>query len=220
MKHAWFVTGTDTEIGKTFSTCALLHAARNQGFSAVAMKPIAAGVDAKGQNEDVEQLLAASSLAMPRPLVNPYCFRAPVAPHIAAVEEGVAIELDRIQSAYTGLTQAADIVIVEGVGGFCVPLGPSLDSADLAVSLGLPVILVVGLRLGCINHALLTAQAIEARGLCLAGWIANTVDPAMSRREENIEALSQRLPAPLLGIIPRLATEDAETAAQFLRLPF
>jgi len=218
MSRAWFLTGTDTEIGKTFTTCALLHAARHRGLTALGMKPVAAGVEADGRNEDVERILAASQPVPAREAMNPYLLQAPIAPHIAAREEGTVIELDKIRAAYEALAEQAEVVIVEGAGGFRIPLGDTVDSADLAVALGLPVILVVGLRLGCINHALLTAEAILARGLPLAGWVANAVDPAMLRREENIEALRQRLPAPLLGSVPH-TPEGPAAAARFLRLP-
>ncbi len=215
--RGWFITGTDTEIGKTFVACALLHAFRRTGVTALAMKPIAAGFDEQGVNEDVERLLAASSFAAPRALVNPYGFRAAIAPHIAAEEEGRTIELLHIAASLTKLQTMADVVLVEGVGGFCVPLGAGGDTADLASLLGLPLILVVGMRLGCINHALLTQQAIAARGLPLAGWVANRIDPAMSRFSENLAALQARLPAPLLGVVEHGTTP--EQAAPALRLP-
>jgi len=214
---AWFITGTDTEIGKTFVACALLHAFRRNGARAVAMKPIAAGCDEHGVNEDVERLLAASSFAPPRQLVNPYGFRAAIAPHIAAAEEGRRIELPVIAAAFTELRRLADVILVEGVGGFCVPLDDATDTADLAALLDLPLILVVGMRLGCINHALLTAQAIAARGLPLAGWVANRIDPAMSRFAENLATLQARLPAPLPGVVEH-GTTPAE-AGLSLRLP-
>jgi dethiobiotin synthetase len=214
---AWFITGTDTEVGKTFAACALLHALRQQGLKAVGMKPVAAGLDDDGHNEDVEQLIAASSFLAPRALVNPYAFRAAVAPHIAAAEEGRTIELAHIVSAFEQLRRLADVVLVEGVGGFCVPLGNEGNTADLAARLNLPVILVVGMRLGCINHALLTGQAIAARGLKLAGWIANRIDPAMSRFEENLATLQDQIAAPLLGIIPYGTTP--ENAAATLKPP-
>ena len=207
-KLAWFITGTDTEVGKTFVACALLHALRQHGLSALGMKPVAAGLDDEGKNEDVEQLMAASSLAAPRELVNPYAFRAAVAPHIAAAEEGRTIDLARIVADFTQLQGLADAVLVEGVGGFCVPLGPHCDTADLAVALDLPIILVVGMRLGCINHALLTEQAIAARDLKLAGWIANRIDPAMMRFEENLAALTERISAPLLGVVAHGTTPE------------
>jgi dethiobiotin synthetase len=160
MKHAYFLTGTDTEIGKTFITCALLHRASQTGLKAAGLKPVAAGTDAAGLNEDVENIRAASNLALPLKIINPYCFKAAIAPHIAAAEEGITIEFETIKRTLESARQEADLLIVEGVGGFCVPLGVDRSSADLAIALGLPVILVVGLRLGCINHALLTVEAI------------------------------------------------------------
>ena len=214
---AWFVTGTDTEVGKTFSCCTLLHALQNKGIKAIGMKPIAAGTDASGRNDDVEALIAASPLQAPRALINPYLFEPAIAPHIAAAEEGRAIELAPIINAFNNLRTLAAAVLVEGVGGFCVPLGPELDTADLAQALGLPVILIVGMRLGCINHALLTQQAIAARGLKLVGWIANHIDPEMPRFEENLQALKARIEAPLLGIIPAHSTP--ENAARQINFP-
>lgn len=214
---AWFVTGTDTEIGKTFSCCALLHVLRNHGVQAIGMKPVAAGVDAQGRNEDVEALMAASAVAAPRALVNPYLFEAAVAPHIAAAEQGRRIALEPIVSAFHALRALAGAVLVEGVGGFCVPLGPDTDTVNLARALGLPVILVVGMRLGCINHALLSQQAIAASGLPLVGWIANRIDPHMARFEDNLAALEARLHAPLLGVIPAHSTP--QSAALGLQLP-
>ncbi|MGE5470921.1 MAG: dethiobiotin synthase [Bacteroidota bacterium] len=219
MSPAYFLTGTDTEIGKTFITCALLHRARSDGRRAAGLKPIAAGTDEAGRNEDVEHIRAASGLALANDIINPYCFTAAVAPHIAAAEEGRHIDFATIVAACNSARQSAELVIVEGVGGFRVPLGTDGDSADLAVALGLPVILVVGLRLGCISHALLSAEAIVARGLPLAGWVANRIDPAMSRYTENLATLQSLLPAPLLGVVPHAPTGGAAGAAQFLELP-
>ena len=216
-KPAWFVTGTDTEVGKTFASCALLHALRNQGYSAVGMKPIAAGTDEHGRNDDVEALIAASSVTAPRELVNPYLFAPAIAPHIAAAEAGRAIDLKTIVSAFASLRALADAALVEGVGGFRVPLGATIDSADLAQKLALPVILVVGMRLGCINHALLSVEAIAARGLTLAGWIANSIDAPMPRFAENLAALESRIDAPLLGVIPAASTP--QKAARLIALP-
>ena len=218
-KQAYFLTGTDTEVGKTFTACALLYAARRQGFSTLGMKPVAAGVDERGLNEDVEQLIAASSVKAPRDLVNPCCFAAPIAPHIAANEEERMIDIDRLLAAFDQLAPQADFIIVEGVGGFRVPLDETVDTADLAQAFDLPVILVVGLRLGCLNHALLTAEAIRARGLGLAGWIANRIDPAMERWQENIAALESRLATPLLGVLPWSETPDPRLAGEALKLP-
>jgi len=220
LRHqAYLVAGTDTGIGKTFATCALLHRARSQGLTTLAMKPVAAGVDAEGRNEDVERLIAASSVPAAPELVNPYCFAEPVAPHIAAAMEKRTIAADAIVAACRNLTELADLLLVEGVGGFLVPLGDHLDSADLARQLALPVILVVGLRLGCLNHALLTAEAIRARGLTFAGWIANRIDPEMLHWKENVATLSQRLAAPLLGVLPWQAAADPAAVANALSLP-
>ena len=216
-RPAWFITGTDTEVGKTFTTCALLHRLHSDGIKALGMKPVAAGTDSHGQNGDVEALIAASGVNAPRELVNPYLFRPPIAPHIAAAIEGREIDIAHIVRSFEALQEMAEAVLVEGVGGFCVPLDAQYDTADLAEQLGLPVILIVGMRLGCINHALLTEQAIAARGLKLAGWIANRIDPDMSRFEENLAALKARIKAPLLGVVPANCTP--ERAAPEIRLP-
>lgn len=215
--HAWFITGTDTEIGKTHVACALLHALRHAGYRTLAMKPVAAGTDTNGLNDDVERLLAASTEKAAREVVNPYLFTAAIAPHIAAKEEGRRIELSTILAAFQRLQTLADAAIVEGVGGFCVPLNEQLDTADLAVALQLPVILVVGMRLGCINHAQLTAQAIVARGLSFAGWVANCIDPAMARLSDNLDALKSRLPAPLIGVVEH--GQQPPEAARALQFP-
>jgi dethiobiotin synthetase len=219
MSPAYFLTGTDTEIGKTFITCALLHRARLAGLKAGGLKPIAAGTDGAGLNDDVEAIRAASNVELPREVINPYCFKPAIAPHIAAAEAGIRIEFGAISKSCDAARQLADLVIVEGVGGFCVPLGDDRSTADLAVELGLPVILVVGMRLGCINHALLTAEAIAARGLRLAGWVANRIDPNMSRFEENLATLEARLSGPLLGVVPYGPEGGPGGAASFLRLP-
>jgi dethiobiotin synthetase len=189
-------------VGKTRAACALLRAFAQSGSRAAGMKPVAAGAvrDAQGWlNEDVAALLAAGNVAAPRRLVNPYCFEPAIAPHIAAARAAVAIDIEAIAQAFAALSACADVVVVEGAGGFCIPLGRQIDSAGLAQRLGLPVVLVVGLRLGCLNHALLTAQAVRARGLPLAGWIANRIDPAMAAVAENVAALEERLDAPLLA---------------------
>jgi len=212
----YFVTGTDTGVGKTAIACALLHAFAQRGRRAVGMKPIAAGAsDAAGswRNEDVAALIAAGNVVPERSWINPYLFTLPVAPHIAAREEGVTIDLDAVDRSYARLRVAADIVIVEGVGGFLVPLTERDDTADLAIRLGLPVILVVGMRLGCLNHTLLTAEAIAARGLKLAGWVANRIDPRMAKAAENVAALRERLEAPLLGEVPFLSRPEAAQVA-------
>ena len=216
-----FVTGTDTEIGKTLVSSALLHVLGQQGVRAAGMKPVAAGAelhDGIWHNEDVDALAAAAPLALPQALTTPYLLRTPAAPHIAAVLEGVAIAPAHILQCFRQIQQQAEAVVVEGVGGFRVPLNDHFDTADLAQQLGLPVILVVGLRLGCISQALLTAEAIAARGLVLAGWVANTVDPAMPYMAGNIEAINVRIGAPLLGHLPRFAQPTAAAAAACLDL--
>lgn len=211
-----FVTGTDTGVGKTLAACALLRALARSGVRAVGMKPVAAGAvrDAEGWlNEDVAALMHASARVAPRALVNPYCFEAAIAPHIAAAGAGVSIDLDTIAHAYEKLATLSEVVVVEGAGGFCIPLGERIDSADLAARLDLPVLLVVGLRLGCLNHALLTQQAIRARGLRLAGWIANHIDPDMQAVAENVAALRQRIDAPLCAELEFSQVPAAEQAA-------
>jgi dethiobiotin synthetase len=214
-----FVAGTDTEIGKTFVSCALLHGFARAGLRAAAMKPIASGAlerDGVLHNEDADQLDAAASVALPDEIRTPFMMREPIAPHIAAARDGIALDIRRIVEAHKTARDAADIVVVEGVGGFRVPLDDTRDTADLAVALNLPVVLVVGMRLGCISHALLTAEAIASRGLELAGWVANRIDPDMLYPEENIAALKHRLAAPLLGVIPHMASADAARAAEHL----
>jgi dethiobiotin synthetase len=216
-----FVTGTDTEIGKTLVSSAILHKLVAAGVRACGMKPVAAGAelrDGEWHNDDADMLIAASNVHMPANLTTPYLLREPAAPHIAAELEGVQIDPVPILAAYTEIAAASDAVVVEGVGGFRVPFSHVYDSADLAEQLGLPVILVVGVRLGCISHALLTCEAIAARGLLLAGWVANEVDPDMRFTDDNIEALLLRIPAPLLGRIPNLALPSAATAAGYLDL--
>ncbi len=202
---SFFVTGTDTGVGKTLVSCALLRAFEARGLKAAGYKPVAAGCDADGMNEDAKKLLAASNLPLNYVEVNPYCLAQPIAPHIAADVSGVRIELARIRDGYRRLAAKADHVVAEGAGGFRVPLNADADSADLARELNLPVILVVGMRLGCLNHALLSAEAIAARGLTLAGWVANTLDARMPALQENADALQQRIAAPLLGVIPFLS---------------
>jgi dethiobiotin synthetase len=200
--RGFFVTGTDTGVGKTLVACALLQVFAQSGLRVVGMKPVAAGADQKNGvwiNDDVEQLIAAGNVAAPRDAVNPYCFAPAIAPHIAASEIKVVISNNVLQERYRRLSVLADVVVVEGAGGFCVPLNDHETSADLARQLALPVVLVVGMRLGCLNHALLTAEAIRARGLTLAGWVANHIDPAMEYAYDNVAALQARLAAPLIA---------------------
>jgi dethiobiotin synthetase len=221
-RFSCFVTGTDTEIGKTLVSSAILHLLVASGQRACGMKPIAAGalVGADGllHNEDADMLAAAGNVHLPQHITTPYMFKEPAAPHIAAALEGVTIEAVPIIAAFAEILAASDAVVVEGVGGFHVPLADDFDTADLAAQLNLPVILVVGLRLGCISHALLTVEAVVRRGLVIAGWVANEVDPDMAFMDENVAALEQRIPAPLLGRVPRLDAPTAAAAAHYLHL--
>ncbi len=215
---SYFVTGTDTGVGKTLVSCALLHAFAARGRRTAGFKPVAAGSDADGRNGDAKALQAAATLALSYVQVNPYCLREPMAPHLAAQREGEHIDLPRILASYRELAALSDVVIVEGAGGFAVPLNEEQDSADLARELGLPVILVVGMRLGCLNHALLTARVISDCGLKCAGWVANAVDPEMAALPENVAALRERIGAPLLGVLPHMAEPDAGAAQRWLDL--
>jgi dethiobiotin synthetase len=198
----YFITGTDTDVGKTLICCALLHGFAGLGHRVVGFKPVASGCDDNGHNDDAMRLRAAGNVQASYGQINPYCFAQAVAPHLAAKFVGIDINLDRITQSYRELAAQADVVIVEGAGGYQVPLNGHQNIADLAMQLELPVILVVGMRLGCINHALLTAESISASGLRLAGWVANVVDGQMAMLAENIAALQQRLQAPLLGVVP------------------
>jgi dethiobiotin synthetase len=201
VKAGFFVAGTDTGVGKTLVAATLLRRFGALGLRAAGMKPIAAGCE-QGRNDDVEALLAAGMVGLDRSLVCPYLFEPPIAPHIAAREAGVKIDLAVIDAAFRELHAQVDVLIVEGVGGFRVPLNEHDDTAGMARRFGLPVILVVGLRLGCLNHALLTRDAIEAEGLELAGWVANRIDPGMARADENVQALRERLGTRLIADVP------------------
>jgi dethiobiotin synthetase len=209
-----FVTGTDTGVGKTLVSAALLHALSAHHSRVVGMKPVAAGTELINgvlANEDVVALRAASTCAVPPELDNPVLLPDAVSPHIAAARAGRPIDIAHLVACHRALAQRADAVVVEGAGGFHVPLSALETGADLAQALGLPVVLVVGLRLGCLNHALLTLEAIRARGLTLAGWVANHIDPAMLAQEDNIAFLQQKLQAPLLASIPHLSAPDPRT---------
>lgn len=207
---SYFVIGTDTNVGKTYVASALIQHFSDAGMKTVGMKPIASGCELsqygiwQGQlvNEDVVALNNAGNLNAPLDLINPYRFAPAVAPHIAAEQAGVGIDLDTIAQSYYLLAEMADVVVVEGAGGFLVPINPQQTLADLAVKLNLPIILVVGMRLGCINHALLTVEAIKSRGLALAGWVANQIDPDMPMFVENLTSLQQRIAAPCLSVVP------------------
>ncbi len=220
MTRGVFVTGTDTGVGKTVVAAALIHALRARGVRVAPMKPVAAGAEGHNgvaANADTLALLAAA--AAPREWladVTPVLLREPMAPHIAARREGLEITAAPVRMAFKRLAAQADFVVAEGVGGFLVPLGDDWDAADLARELALPVVLVVGLRLGCLNHALLTARAIAASGLPFAGWVANLVDPLRAVQDENVEALRTRLGAPLLGRLPYAINPDPQILARAL----
>ena len=220
MSAAFFVTGTDTDVGKTTIAAGLLRAARLAGLSTAAVKPVASGCEAGAdglRNSDALALLAECSLPLSYAAVNPFAFAPAIAPHLAAREAGVELKVEALAAAVqTVLAQQADFTLVEGAGGWRVPLGEQATLADLPVALDLPVILVVGVRLGCINHALLTAEAIARDGLCLAGWVANVLDPQTSRLDDNLRTLTELLAAPCLGRVPRLEQAGAAAVARHL----
>ncbi|MFC5699596.1 dethiobiotin synthase [Pseudomonas sp. GCM10022186] len=222
MAAAYFVTGTDTEIGKTTIAAGLLHAARQAGLSTAAAKPVASGCEETAQglrNGDALALLGECSLPLSYDEVNPLAFAPAIAPHLAAREAGIRLDVEALAAPVRRvLAKEADFSLVEGAGGWRVPLAGAASLSDLPIALGLPVILVVGVRLGCINHAVLTAEAILRDGLLLAGWVANVVDPQTSRLEENLATLAERLPAPCLGRVPRLAAATPAAVAQHLDL--
>ncbi|WP_434982634.1 dethiobiotin synthase [Xanthomonas arboricola] len=219
---ALYVTGTDTGIGKTMASTALLHALRRQGRTAVGMKPVASGCEHTPQGWRNEDALALQAASAPQPdyaTLNPYALPAPLAPELAAADVGVTLSLEPIAQAFAQLRAQAEVVVVEGVGGWAAPLSADLDQADLVRALKLPVVLVVGIRLGCINHARLSAAAIAADGLDCIGWIANEVDPQMERIEENIGMLRQRLAMPCWGRIGWRPGADAAAQSLGLHVP-
>ncbi|MCO7573247.1 MULTISPECIES: dethiobiotin synthase [Pseudomonas chlororaphis group] len=222
MSAAYFITGTDTDVGKTTIAAGLLHAARLAGLSTAAGKPVASGCELGPtglRNADALALLAQSSLPLSYAEVNPFAFEPAIAPHLAAREAGVALTVQSLLMPMRELlAKGADFTLIEGAGGWRVPLADQDNLSDLAMALGLPVILVVGVRLGCINHALLSAEAIAQDGLQLAGWVANIIEPKTSRLEENLATLAERLPAPCLGRVPRLKPASAEAVAEHLQL--
>lgn len=219
-RHTFFVTGTDTEVGKTLVSSALMVAANRLGKTTVGMKPVAAGcesVDGQWQNEDALALMAAASLKLPYDQVNPVALPAAIAPHLAAVQAGRRLSLDRLSGFCQAIMmQRADLTVIEGAGGWRVPLNDREMLSGLALKLQLPVILVVGVRLGCINHALLTAEAIRRDGLPMAGWVANYLSEPDEVARQNVQTLSAMMPGPLLGEIPWMATINIETAADAL----
>jgi dethiobiotin synthetase len=209
----FFIAGTDTDVGKTFASCSILSAARAKGYSTAAIKPVAAGVskcDEGIQNEDVVALSEYCSIALTYEQINPVCFADPIAPHIAAAQSGISLDASSIaKECGEVLSRNADLTLVEGAGGWKVPLSETETMADIARKLDIPVILIVGMRLGCLNHALLSAQSILADGLRLAGWIANQIDADMPVYQENISTLVNMMPAPMLAEIPRIEGKDS-----------
>ena len=218
----FFITGTDTEVGKTYVTVALLNALRKKGLRTLALKPIAAGCEMLGDewvNEDAIQLRQAMTEHLPYQLLNPIALKSAVAPHLAAEQEGRRLSADRLAGMVRGaLMTAADVALIEGAGGWLVPLNERETLADLVRMLEVPVILVVGVRLGCLNHALLTVQSISSYGLPIAGWVANCVDANAAMIEENIMTLKARIAAPCLGVIPWQVPAQAEAAADFINI--
>ena len=219
---AFFVTGTDTEIGKTTIAAGLLHAARLAGLSTAAAKPVASGCERSPdglRNSDALALLGECSVPLAYEQVNPFAFEPAIAPHLAAREQGVKLTVEALAGPVRSVLElGADFTLVEGAGGWRVPLAGEENLSDLAIALQLPVILVVGVRLGCINHAVLSAEAIQRDGLVLAGWVANIVDAQTSRLEENLATLAERLPAPCVGRVPRLALATPAAVAAHLDL--
>jgi len=210
-RHGFFVAGTDTGVGKTLAAVAIIRSLVRGGFGVAGMKPVAAGAALRAtgfRNDDALALTAAANVRGPYASVNPYCFKEPVSPHIAADAEGIAIDVGTILHEFDALKAQADCVVVEGAGGWLVPIGGGQTMADVAVALALPVVLVVGLRLGCLNHAALTAQAITSSGLRLEHWIANEIDPAFARRDENIATLAALLGEPL-AVLPHMRDKKA-----------
>lgn len=223
MSKTYFITGTDTDAGKTLITEALLFKAAQQGLRTIALKPVAAGADVAGdtlQNSDAVRLQQAATVSLPYSQVNPVLLEAAIAPHIAAQQEGRNITASRLAGFIRGaLMQPADLKLIEGAGGWLVPLNPRELYSAVPRELQLPVILVVGLKLGCLNHALLTARTIMQDGLKLAGWIGTQVEPDMPVLQENIDTLNNMLPAPCLGVVPYQAGITAQLAADYLSLP-
>lgn len=221
MAQGYFITGTDTECGKTEITLGLMHLLQAKGKSVSGMKPVASGaLDTKdGQrNDDAQRIQQQASKLIPYDLVNPFAFEPPIAPHLAAdiVEQKISFEL--ILECYERLSSLSDRVIVEGVGGWRVPLSSDGDLSDLAKAMGLPVILVVGVKLGCINHALLAVESILAKKLTLAGWVANVMDPEMLELDANLATLRESIDAPCIGVVPYMHTVDTSAVADYLKL--
>ena len=220
--HGVYVTGTDTGIGKTLASCAMLHALRGRGLRAIGMKPVASGCewsDGGWRNADARALQAAGEPGIAYADINPFALEQPLAPELAARDAGTEVTLAPILAAHARLASAADAMVVEGVGGWAAPLSATLDQAHLVRALRLPVVLVIGLRLGCLSHALLSARAIAADGLRLAGWIGSHVDPHMARVDDNLAMLRARLPAPCWGVLPHRPDAAPDSLAGCLQIP-
>ena len=222
MRNIFFVTGTDTGVGKTSISAALLHSAASLGKSTLGLKPIAAGcelIDGQLRNDDALLLQSQSTIKIPYEQINPIALKEPLAPHIAAAQEGKRLTVNRVVGYVRGaLTNKSDLAIIEGAGGWRVPLNQVETTANMVKELNLPVILVVGLRLGCINHAILTAESIVNDGLTIAGWIANSVIPEMDAQQENINTLRAIFRFPLLAEVPYLSNDSPEEIGRYLSI--
>jgi dethiobiotin synthetase len=223
VRRGVFVTGTDTGVGKTVVACGLVRGLRESGLRVGVMKPVASGSRPTGaglRNEDAEALIAASGLALPYADVNPYCFEPAISPHIAADETNISIDLDTIVEKYHQLESRAEVIVVEGAGGWLAPLNLRETMADLAEALQVPVLVVVGVKLGCLNHARLTHEALRLREARMAGWVACVVDPQLARLAENLATLERLFGTRALGVVPyapeRVATLCLREAAQSL----
>jgi len=220
--QGYFITGTDTDVGKTWISLGMIEALKRQGCKVGVMKPVSAGCETTSdglRNEDAVRLQRHSNVELDYDVINPYAFEPAIAPHIAAAEAGILIDIETLHNGLQTIAAQSDCVVVEGAGGWQVPLNDFQTMTDLAKRLELPVVLVVGLRLGCLNHALLSVEAIRASGLPLAGWVVNQLSPQMDHMEENIRTLEQMIDTPLLGYIPWLATLDVAAIADRLTLP-
>lgn len=222
MTIGWFVAGTDTGVGKSMVAAALMLLHRQEGTLIAGMKPVASGSHRTPQglrNQDALLLASCATVDVPYEVINPYAFEPPIAPHIAADDAHVTVQIGSLVEAYRRLSVLADIVVVEGAGGWRAPLGPGIYMSDVARAIGLPVILVVGLKLGCLNHALLTAEAIARDDLQLCGWIGTGIDPAYERSGDNVATLNRILPAECLGVVPPLPSVQPNSIVPYLRKP-
>ncbi|MCL4106135.1 UNVERIFIED_CONTAM: hypothetical protein GTU68_058441 [Idotea baltica] len=217
MRKVWFVAGTDTDVGKTAICCALLSAANERGLRTAAVKPVAAGCDSNGQNSGALQLQQIMSEKLAYAQINPVVLQRAIAPHIAAKLEGRKLKASQLEGICRGvMTGSSEFTLIEGTGGWRVPLNASETLADLAIRLQVGVILVVGMKLGCINHALLTAEAIRRDGLSVVGWVANQLGPRMPEHDESVQTLNQLLRAPLLGDVPYISPYSPQLAQKYL----